>query len=347
MKLFSKIFNSGRASDPGALTRITRTEVLEGFAIPGIINNMQYHFTNLQVYSDGLIYCWEMVDLAMFKQKLDQGWVVTAIPDGAAISIFGLGHWYIEQGVWLHTKATLYQYVYALVKQLNPALENLQNCHGSSTRKVGNINVAKHSIPDAKPFYLDNPGTVFPDRIHGAQFHCFYRDTDTKTYLAQLSLYESGRIEITNLPGQKVFSFEDIRELVDKKTITTTLDPGETVTILNLGSFKIVSGAGVDILDKLNELTDKFRELNGQENSITKCARIFEAYKATPTLQLKNELKEAYEAVPEHQRMFVGNMDTKDYEVRQVIYGDSIKKEWQEAYGFPYPYADMPKPVDE
>jgi hypothetical protein len=29
-------------------------------------------------------------------------------------------------------------------------------------------------------------------------------------------------------------------------------------------------------------------------------------------------------------------MDTKDYEVRQVIYGD-IEKEWEEDYGYEYP----------
>jgi hypothetical protein len=40
-------------------------------------------------------------------------------------------------------------------------------------------------------------------------------------------------------------------------------------------------------------------------------------------------------------------MDTKDYEVRQIIYGDIVKKEWEEYYGYEYPYDDMPKPVDE
>jgi hypothetical protein len=94
-------------------------------------------------------------------------------------------------------------------------------------------------------------------------------------------------------------------------------------------------------------LTDKFNELNGRENSIAKCARIFDEYKQNPTKRLRDELREAYEAVPEHQRIFVGTMDTKDYEVRQVIYGDIVKKEWENDYGYEYPYDDMPKPLDE
>jgi hypothetical protein len=308
---------------------------------------MQYHFTDLQVYSDGLISCWEMVDLSMFKDKLNKGWVVTSIPDGESISIFSLGHWKIEQGEWQHTKETLYDYVYSLVKKINPTLENLHNYYGNNSKMVGKANVAKHFIPTPKPYYFDDPDSFFPNRIDGEKFHFFYRNDDNKTYLAELSIYKSGNIEITNLPKKKIYKFEDLENLTEMGTLTTDLKIGETVTILNLGSFNVVSGSGVDIKFKLNELNDKFNELNGRENSIAKCARIFDEYKQNPTKKLRDELKNAYETVPEHQRIFVGTMDTKDYEVRQIIYGDIVKKEWEDDYGYEYPYDDMPKPNDE
>jgi hypothetical protein len=347
MKLFDKIFQSNKTTEPIDLTAITRTEVLEGFSIPGIIHNMQYHFTDLQVYSDGLISCWEMVDLSMFKDKLNKGWIVTSIPDGEAISIFSLGYWNIEQGEWQYTGETLYDYIYSLVKRLNPTLENLHNYNGSNSKMVGKANIAKHFMPDPKPYHFDDPNSFFPRKVIGEKFHFFYRNEDTKTYLAELSIYKSGHIEITNLPTKKIYKFEDLTDLAQKGILTTDLKIGETITILNLGSFKIASGSGVDINFKLNELTDKFNELNGRENSIAKCARIFDEYKQNPTKKLRNELKEAYEAVPEHQRIFVGTMDTKDYEVRQVIYGEQVKKEWEDHYGYEYPYDDMPKPIDE
>lgn len=346
MKLFDKIFKSNK-TDPADLTTITRTEILEGFSIPGIIHNMQYHFIDLQVYSDGLISCWEMVDLSMFKDKLNKGWVVTSIPDGEAISIFSLGHWKIEKGEWQHTKETLYDYVHSLVKRLNPTLKNLYNYNGNNSKMVGKANVAKHFIPTPKPYYFDDPKSFFPNRINGEKFHFFYRNDDNKTYLAELSIYKSGNIEITNLPKKKIYKFEDLNDLAKNGILITDLKIGETVSILNLGSFKVVSGSGVDIKSKLNELTDKFNELNGRENSIAKCARIFDEYKQNPTKKLRDELREAYEAVPEHQRIFVGTMDTKDYEVRQIIYGDNVKKEWEDDYGYEYPYDDMPKPIDE
>ncbi|MBB2950089.1 hypothetical protein [Sphingobacterium sp. JUb56] len=346
MKLFEKIFKSSKTV-PADLTMITRTEVIEGFSIPGIIHNMQYHFTDLQVYSDGLISCWEMVDLSLFKDKLNEDWVVTSIPDGEAISIFSLGHWNIEQGEWKHTKETLYNYVYSLVKQLNPKLENLHNYQGDSSKMVGKAKVAKHILPTPQPYYFDEPKSFFSKRINGEKFHFFYRNEDNKTYLAELSIYKSGNIEITNLPKKKIYKFEDLDMLIENETLRTDLKIGEIVTILNLGSFKVVSGSGVDIKFKMNELTDKFNELNGRENSINKCVRIFDEYKQNPTKKLRDELKFAYEAVPKHQRIFVGTMDTKDYEVRQVIYGDIVKKEWEDDYGYEYPYDDMPKPCDK
>lgn len=344
MNFFKKIIKTIQPDQPVALTAVTRTEQIEGFSIPGIILNMQYHFTDLQVYSDGLISCWGMVDLPMFKNKLSKSWVVTSIPDGQTISIFSLGSWVIENGAWDYDEESFYAYVKKLIKTLNPTLENLYNYNGENYKMIGKSSVAKHSSLNSKPYYYDNPDSFLSKRNEGEKFHVFYRNDDTKTYLAELSLYKTGKIEITNLPVKKTFKFEEIKDLIQNEKLITELNTGEKITILGLGSFTVKSGSGVDITAKYNEFEDKYSELNGTENSISKCARIFDAYKLDPSFKLKQELKEAYEKVPEHQRMFVGDMDTKDYEVRQIIYGDSIKKEWEDHYGFEYPYDDMPEP---
>ncbi|MBS1567755.1 MAG: hypothetical protein JST39_25450, partial [Bacteroidetes bacterium] len=250
MKLFDKIFRAGRNSEPAELTTITRTEVLEGFSIPGIVHNVQYHLIDLQIYSDGLVSCWEMVDLTMFRSKLNTNWIVTLIPDGEPISINSLGYWYIEKGEWLHTRETLYDYVYSLVKRLNPGLDNLQNYHGESAKMIGRARVAKHFVPSPKPYRLDDPNSFLPGKINGEKFYIFYRDDDSKTYLAVLSIYKSGLLEITNIPSKKTFSFDSLRELMNRGQITTNLKAGETVTIPGLGSFVVKSGEGVDITAK-------------------------------------------------------------------------------------------------
>lgn len=347
MKFFD-LFSRRQKNLPAAdLTTITRTEIISGISTPGIIHNHLFYYTDLQVYSDGLICCWDMVDLALFKSKLNEGWVVTSIPDGAPFSISNLGHWTIENGNWQHTKQSFYAFIYSLVKQLNPSLENLHNYHGSNTTGIGKVQVAKHSLPDPKPYYLSDPNAIFPRKIHGEKFNVFYREMDAKTYLAEMSLFQDGHVELSNLPGKKTFKFQELEQLADTGTIKTELKTGETIYIHNFGAFQITSGDSVDIRFKLKEFTDKFRELNGSENSIRKCARIFEEYKQNPTKRLRDELKKAYEAIPEHQRIFVGTMDTRDHEVRQVIYGNVVKKEWEEEFGYEYPFDEMPKPIDE
>ncbi|MBB5637024.1 hypothetical protein HDE68_002937 [Pedobacter cryoconitis] len=347
MRLFDKIFKTSKITEPVDLTTITRTEIIEGFSIPGIILNMHYYYTDVQVYSDGLISCWDMVDLQMFKDKLNKNWITTSVPDGQAISIFSLGRWYIDKGDWIHTKETLYDYVYSLIKRLNPTTENLHNYNGNNSKMIGKANVAKHFIPSPKPYHYEDPNSFLPKKINGEKFHVFFRNDDNRTYLAELSIYKNGRIDITNIPKKRTFKVDDLKGLISDGQITTNLKLGEAITILGLGSFVVKSGEGVDITHKHNEIIDKYNELNGEENSIAKCSRIFEEYKLQPTQKIRLELKEAYESVPEHQRIFVGTMDTKDYEVRQVIYGDIVKNEFEDENGYEYPYDDMPKPIDE
>lgn len=78
------------------LNRIHRVEDgqrIEGVARPVFIHNMSYHLTNLLVFADGAINCWEWVDLDGLREKLDRGWVVTEVPEGGEISAFELGRW--------------------------------------------------------------------------------------------------------------------------------------------------------------------------------------------------------------------------------------------------------------
>ena len=39
-------------------------------------------------------------------------------------------------------------------------------------------------------------------------------------------------------------------------------------------------------------------------------------------------LREAHEAVPAHERQYVGDMDTKDVDVRMIIHGDQELEAW-------------------
>jgi hypothetical protein len=67
--------------------------LVDNVSIPGtffqafIKNGDRYFVTEIVVYRDGKIYCWELVDFDGFKEKIDRGWVQTSLPEGARVSM--------------------------------------------------------------------------------------------------------------------------------------------------------------------------------------------------------------------------------------------------------------------
>jgi hypothetical protein len=76
------------------------------------------------------------------------------------------------------------------------------------------------------------------------------------------------------------------------------------------------------------ETADLFAELSGQPTSIQKCRACYDAFLAAPTVANREALREVYEAVPEHNRMYLGDMDTKDVPIRMIIYGKQELENW-------------------
>ncbi len=64
-----------------------------GISRPIYIHNGDYHLTELKIYADGIIDCWELVTLNQFRDKVKSGWVVTELPKSAKVSIFPLGNY--------------------------------------------------------------------------------------------------------------------------------------------------------------------------------------------------------------------------------------------------------------
>lgn len=48
-----------------------------------------FYITAIRVYQDGIIDCWDLVDLDTFKRKARSGWLVTRFPDGAKVDLSG------------------------------------------------------------------------------------------------------------------------------------------------------------------------------------------------------------------------------------------------------------------
>ncbi|HUY45503.1 MAG TPA: NADAR family protein [Streptosporangiaceae bacterium] len=76
------------------ISREVDGERIEGVTRPVFIRNgKDYFLTDLEIYADGSIFCWEWVDLAGLKAKLASGWVATSFEAGARASAHHLASW--------------------------------------------------------------------------------------------------------------------------------------------------------------------------------------------------------------------------------------------------------------
>ena len=71
-------------------------KLIIGVSLPVFIHNLNYHLTEIHVYEDGMIDCWELVDFNGFKEKIKSGWIKTQLPKGENVSAFPLGHFEVN-----------------------------------------------------------------------------------------------------------------------------------------------------------------------------------------------------------------------------------------------------------
>lgn len=108
--------------------RIEDGQRIEGVARPIFIHNFSYHLTNLLVFADGAINCWDWVDLDGLREKLESGWVATEVPEGAEISAFDLGRWKATKPLFGLTPEMLLEEVADDIEKLNGRPDSTDRC---------------------------------------------------------------------------------------------------------------------------------------------------------------------------------------------------------------------------
>src|SRR5262249_51184414 len=123
-----------------------------------------------------------------------------------------------------------------LVRGLNPRMENLHDCHGRTTEKVGNTNVSILGSPSEQPVrYTD--ATAFPKRVAADSPSVLGRDDPWS--LAALPPSADGTIELGRLPTPRVTDLAGIRAAVTDGWLACSVPAGTRVDIHELGSFVV------------------------------------------------------------------------------------------------------------
>lgn len=306
------------------MSRVYRNQKIEGIDIGGIIENGSYFYTELSVYEDGIIGCWEKCDLQQFQETLRSGWVVPQIPLGEELSIFGIGDFKILDARWLHDKDSYYDYIVSLVRQMNP---EMQNIYRTTQREMDRWEKYRVSFTaTSTPFKFDHP-TIGYDLLDGEQCNLFYKKEEA-IYLTFLTVYEDKTIQIA-AAGEEFFSPDQVDAMFAEGILLTCPEEGQWVKLAGLGEICLAEPEyePVTVEEKQKEVAEMIKKAAGESDAHERCQKAYHQYLINPNDYNREALRNAYEAVPEHERMYLGDMDSKDWDFRRILHHPERKRE--------------------
>lgn len=309
------------------MAEVVRTKPIgrtRGVAFPAFIHNVQYHYIDISVYSDGLIHCWGCVDVGVFRQKIREGWVVAQVPTGAPVSIHNLGWAIVGDFDWHYASGDFVKRAEEIIKVLNPRCTGLVNMNGEELEGHNGRRYRKFEWANGKPYRLDpEQNEVLGDSMP------VFATVGSEIFLCDWFVYADGSNRIGS--SSVVPSIDEIEKMFDDGELSTSVPSGAWINIEGIGRFQPERCSwGVRPRERVREALDKITILQGGIGSIRKCLDHFDDYKKTPSVEKRELLRHAYESIPEHRRCYCGDMDSQDWPIRRILYG---REQWTDGFG--------------
>lgn len=135
--------------------------------------------------------------------------------------------------------------------------------------------------------------------------------------LTELKIYADEMIDCWEM-----VTFEEFKNKVHSGWVVSELPEVAEISVFPLGNFTATNIKNLVKPEELiKEVADIIEELNDRPTTSDICQKAFEEYQKEPNEANKQKLKEAYEAIPEHNRVYVlGDMNQKDNPIRSAIY---------------------------
>lgn len=302
------------------MNRVYRRQLIEGVNIPAIIHNSSYFLIQMAVYADGIVSCWHKSDLQQFQQDLRRGWVTPAVPEGKSLSVHHLGSFAVLQARWTYNERKFYRHVQEIVRSLNPEMANIYQTTASETARWDKLRV--RFTASATPC-KEKPALGY-DFWDGRGGYIFCRNQEG-LHISPLTVYADKTVRVDAL-GDNYYNMEEIEQLFAKGTLAAEIKGEEWVRIEGLGEL-LLKPDYLSAADKLGEIADDLARLTGEEDSLDICRRAYHYYLEEPSEWAREKLREAYEAVPEHCRIYLGDMDSRDSDYIRILYHPEIKRQ--------------------
>ncbi|MCZ9956146.1 DUF7638 domain-containing protein [Brachyspira hyodysenteriae] len=304
---------------------VYRNEKIEGRSFFGIIKNGNYFLSNLAIYEDGIVSAWFKFDIYQFEKELERKWVVSFIEDNEKLDINGIGDFEILESEWFH-KDDYYEYIKSILKEMNP---EMQNIYKTAQREIEKCEKLKVSFM-ANPINLKMKAQFGYDLADGKSYFIFRKSpnysSSKEIFLTCYIIYEDETISIYN--DDNIYNFDDIKKMFNKNELLLYPKEDDNIIIENLAKLKLKASVKyTNKKEKLKEIEENINEISGKETASDYAIQCYHNYLIYPSDYNRELLKEAYEKVPEHERMFLGDMDNKDSDFIRIIYTPNIKRE--------------------
>lgn len=299
--------------------KVYKQQRIEGVTIPAVIRNGSYFWHNMAVYEDGTVSIWEKVDLENVPQKIAAKKLMFNLPEGKELSVFELCSLKIVSAQWSYDEQSFYDHIVETVKSINPEMENIYKTTPREQAKWKE----HHIVFSASPTPCKLGEKFGYDLLNGDSAHIFLHN-DGKLLLTELYCYKDETFLIDGFDG--FFELSDIEKMFKDKTLTTKPKKGEKITLGDLGVVEAEADLAVSPKNKLSEIKNKSLRVQGKPDAHEAAIKAYHAYLVEPNEFYKNRLREAYEAVPEHERCYLGDMDTRDSDFRRILYTDDKRE---------------------
>ncbi|CRF35138.1 hypothetical protein BRSU_2455 [Brachyspira suanatina] len=304
---------------------VYRNAKIEGRSFFGIIKNSSYFLSNLAIYEDGIVSAWMTFDIYQFAKALERKWVVSFIEDNEKLNIHGIGDFKILESQWFH-KDDYYEYIKSILKEMNP---EMQNIYKTTQREIEKWESLKVSFM-ANPIDFKIKEQFSYDLSDGKSYFIFRKSSNypssKEIFLTCYSIYDDETISIYN--DNNMYNFNDIKNMFERNELLLYPKEDDTIIIENLAKLKLKAAIKyTNKKEKLKEIEENIKEISGKETASDYAIKCYHNYLVYPSDYNRELLKEAYEKVPEHERIFLGDMDNKDTDFRRIIYTPNIKRE--------------------
>ncbi|WP_267523040.1 DUF7638 domain-containing protein [Campylobacter sp. MG1] len=174
----------------------------------------------------------------------------------------------------------------------------------------------------SNPFKMEYKSKLY-SRLDDNDTFIFY-NFKGEFYLTTLIAYEDKTLKIGMLE-KEYFSLEEIKDMFDKNILTTEVK--DKFFIKDFAEIKIESiGYFVKKSQKFKEIEDMMKKVCGEKTTLELCKEAYHQYLSYQCDYTKEKLRKAYEAVPEHERIYLEDMDSKDWDYQRILYSNEKRE---------------------